>query len=109
MTPARFVLLVAASIALVVFAPLALAQPPRQNQRSFTDVIPCSACHNTSAWRAKDASEEAKQHPRFDHSTTGFPLTGQHIHAPCVACHNATREIKRACVSCHEDFHRGLL
>jgi hypothetical protein len=117
MTPARLVVLLLASIALAVVAPLAFAQPPaggetglpRQNPRSFTDVIPCGACHNTTAWRAKATSEEEKQHPRFDHSTTGFPLTGEHIHAPCVACHNATRQIKRACVSCHEDFHRGLL
>ena len=45
----------------------------------------------------------------FDHAQTGFPLTGQHIHAACVACHSSARPIKRACVSCHEDFHRGRL
>jgi hypothetical protein len=46
---------------------------------------------------------------KFDHATTGFPLTGQHSRATCVACHNATRTTKRTCVSCHEDFHRGRL
>jgi hypothetical protein len=82
------------------------AESSSPGKRSFTDAIPCSACHTTTAWRANDAAgEEAK----FDHSTTGFPLTGEHIHAPCVACHNATRAIKRACVSCHDDFHRGRL
>jgi hypothetical protein len=84
-------------------------ETPRTRVRSFTDVIPCSGCHNTTAWRAKSESGEEEQRPQFDHSATGFPLTGQHIHAPCVACHNASRVIKRACVSCHEDFHRGLL
>lgn len=116
MTPARLAFALLATLTLAALAPLAFAQPPadvapvpRRNKRSFTDVIPCSACHNTTAWRATDASAEEKGHPKFDHSTTGFPLTGEHIHAPCVACHNASRAIKRACVSCHEDFHRGLL
>jgi hypothetical protein len=78
------------------------AGPPK----SFTDAVPCSACHNTTAWRAKGA---AGGDARFDHSTTGFPLTGQHINTSCVACHNTARSLKRACVSCHEDFHRGRL
>jgi hypothetical protein len=95
-------------VLLALFVPLARAQPragPRP-ERSLTDAIPCSACHTTTAWRAQGASgTDAK----FDHSTTGFPLTGEHIHTPCVACHNATRPIKRACASCHEDFHRGRL
>ncbi|MDP9148569.1 MAG: hypothetical protein M3O36_01300, partial [Myxococcota bacterium] len=71
------------------------------------DTIPCSACHTTTAWKAKDAPSE--EGAKFDHSTTGFPLTGEHVHVPCAACHNATVAIKRACVSCHEDFHRGRL
>jgi Cytochrome c7 and related cytochrome c len=76
------------------------------SRRGFTEAIPCSACHTTTAWRAKDASgEEAK----FDHAATGFPLTGAHVHAPCVACHDGKRAIKRACASCHDDFHRGRL
>ena len=87
------------------------APPPKEAQtggdrRRFTDVIPCSGCHSTTAWKAKDASGEDV---KFDHSTTGFPLTGEHIHAPCVACHNAKVAIKRACISCHDDFHRGRL
>jgi hypothetical protein len=103
-----------------LFAPWAPAQPPvsgaasaspepRSSEgRGVTDVIPCSACHTTTAWKGKDAPGEDL---KFDHSTTGFPLTGEHVHAPCVACHNATRAIKRACVTCHQadDIHRGRL
>ncbi|HEY8087907.1 MAG TPA: cytochrome c3 family protein, partial [Polyangiaceae bacterium] len=58
------------------------------------------------AWRSKDA---AGGDVRFDHATTGFPLTGQHMRASCVSCHNSSVPLKRACVSCHEDFHRGRL
>ncbi|HLK36254.1 MAG TPA: cytochrome c3 family protein, partial [Polyangiaceae bacterium] len=72
----------------------------------FSDAVPCSACHSTRAWRSTEAAGSTST---FDHSTTGFPLTGAHTHAPCVACHNSTRPIKRDCASCHEDFHRGRL
>jgi hypothetical protein len=84
----------------------AATAPPAESKRSFTDAIPCSACHTTTAWRTQGAAGEEVN---FDHSTTGFPLTGQHTRASCVSCHNASRPIKRACVSCHEDFHRGRL
>jgi hypothetical protein len=46
-------------------------------------VANCSTCHNTIAWTTAV----------FDHSTTGFPLTGSHQLAPagkvtaCSACH----------------------
>jgi hypothetical protein len=76
------------------------------HRRSFTDAVSCSACHSTAAWRSRDA---AGGDTKFDHSTTGFPLTGRHIHASCVSCHNSTVSLKRACASCHEDFHRGRL
>ena len=74
--------------------------------KSFTAAVSCSACHSTTAWKSKDA---AGGNVKFDHSTTGFPLTGQHMNASCVSCHNSTVQLKRACVSCHEDFHRGRL
>jgi len=108
-------------LALFGFAPFALAETPqdgdprppgapsarpRPKGRDLTDQMPCSACHSTSAWRAKDAAGSAG---KFDHSTTGFPLTGAHIAAACVDCHNATRALKRTCASCHDDFHRGRL
>lgn len=82
------------------------AVAPSATGKSFTDAIPCNACHTTEAWRAKGATGE---HAKFDHSTTGFPLTGQHKHAACVACHKDSRPIKRACASCHDDAHRGRL
>jgi hypothetical protein len=72
----------------------------------FSDAVPCSTCHTTTAWSSTDAAGGSV---KFDHSTTGFPLTGQHTKASCVACHNATHTLERQCVSCHEDFHRGRL
>src|SRR5258708_31787258 len=39
----------------------------------------CEICHNTTAW----------QPAKFDHSATGFPLTGAHVSPPlpCANCH----------------------
>jgi len=74
--------------------------------KSFTSAVSCSACHSTTAWKSKDAAGGGV---KFDHATTGFPLTGQHVSASCVSCHNSTVSLKRACASCHEDFHRGRL
>lgn len=79
---------------------------PAAGSRRITDNIPCSACHSTKSWRAAGSAAEGAG---FDHSTTGFPLAGEHAHTPCVACHDGVKKIERACVSCHEDFHRGRL
>ncbi len=68
--------------------------------------MPCGACHSTTTWRQLGATGESGG---FDHSTTGFPLTGEHIHTPCVGCHNGPNPVKRECASCHEDAHRGRL
>ena len=87
-------------------APSKAGAPTRPPERNVTDEIPCSACHSTAAWRARTGSESDG---KFDHATTGFPLTGAHVDTPCVGCHNAARVIKRACASCHDDVHRGRL
>lgn len=62
----------------------------------------CAGCHTTSAWAAVT----------FDHSTTGFPLTGGHAGTACSACHgpgNANKHPSRTCNSCHarDDVHKG--
>jgi hypothetical protein len=57
----------------------------------------CESCHDTVAWT----------NGKFDHSTTGFPLTNSHTVPPraCADCHinnnyNLT-SANTACVSCH--------
>jgi hypothetical protein len=59
----------------------------------------CTQCHNTTTWMSAT----------FDHSTTGFPLTGAHTTVACAQCHvnnNYTlSSANTACVSCHlKDF-----
>jgi len=84
----------------------ATSAPASGESRSITENMSCSACHTTTGWRAQGAASAGG---KFDHSTTGFPLTGAHVDTPCVGCHGESRPVQRACVSCHEDFHRGRL
>ena len=59
----------------------------------------CEVCHSTSAW----------QPATFDHSKTGFPLTGAHVSVQCAQCHtNGNYNLSTAtCVSCHLNDFRG--
>jgi NMD protein affecting ribosome stability and mRNA decay len=56
----------------------------------------CDQCHTTSTWL----------NATFNHSTTGFPLTGSHTVPPraCTDCHvnNNYNLTSAACVSCHQ-------
>jgi hypothetical protein len=69
------------------------ATNPNHVQAAFpTD---CSVCHSTASWLGAT----------FDHSKTGFPLTGFHTTVSCGSCHvNNNYHLtaaNTACVSCH--------
>jgi hypothetical protein len=90
-------------------APAPSARPASSSGRSsdVTMDLPCSACHTTDAWKTRATSSEGGG---FDHSKTGFPLTGMHAGAACVSCHVPARPTpKRDCIACHADSHRGRL
>ena len=59
----------------------------------------CSICHTTASWAGAT----------FDHSKTGFPLTGAHASLNCQACHGSGnfQVLSTACVGCHlNDYNR---
>lgn len=62
----------------------------------------CEGCHTTTSWEGAD----------FDHSQTGFPLTGEHLQAACEDCHEqgAFAGTPQECAACHAEpqFHAGL-
>ncbi len=72
---------------------------PNHVQQGFPQT--CETCHTTSGWSPA----------QFDHSKTGFPLTGQHTVPPraCVDCHinNNYNLTQTACVSCHLKDYQG--
>jgi hypothetical protein len=53
----------------------------------------CTLCHSTSTWL----------NATFDHSTTGFPLTGAHTSVACSTCHtdNYAGTLPTTCYGCH--------
>jgi hypothetical protein len=65
----------------------------------------CQTCHNVTSW--EDIT--------FDHSKTGFKLTGAHLKQNCKTCHlanvvNGNKQPKFSglsmnCSGCHEDKH----
>jgi Cytochrome c3 len=54
----------------------------------------CELCHDTVLWT----------NAKFDHSTTGFPLTGLHTSVPCASCHvnNNYTTLPLTCIGCHQ-------
>ncbi|HUL42996.1 MAG TPA: hypothetical protein VLY03_01425 [Bacteroidota bacterium] len=66
--------------------------------------IACEACHSTDSWLMRpDAT--------FDHTSTGFPLDGQHRTVQCRSCHENLHFTAQSpdCASCHTDVHRQEL
>jgi hypothetical protein len=61
----------------------------------------CEQCHDTVSW----------MNARFDHSTTGFPLTGAHAAALCSQCHinnnYSLNSSNTLCFSCHSGDFNG--
>jgi hypothetical protein len=70
---------------------------PNHVQAAFpTD---CSICHSTTSWG----------NATFNHSTTGFSLTGAHATLQCTQCHvNGNYKLtSAACVTCHQtDYNK---
>src|ERR1700756_1939256 len=64
---------------------------PNHAQQGFSQT--CEQCHNTAAWTPA----------KFDHATSGFPLTGAHANVQCTQCHinNNYAITNTSCVSCH--------
>ena len=82
---------------------LALTLPSIAAERSphHNVDLSCSSCHTTSSW--KDI--------RFDHTTTPFPLEGQHADQTCLGCHSVERfsTAISQCSACHVDYHQEAL
>lgn len=62
----------------------------------------CSVCHTSNGWKVDLVTF------RFDHTTTGFELDGQHHQINCRQCHTSLvfKEVQGRCVACHQDVHQ---
>lgn len=58
----------------------------------------CSQCHSTTDWTSAT----------FDHSTTGFALTGAHTSVQCAQCHSTGyTNTSILCYSCHQSNYQS--
>lgn len=102
------------SVALLgAVAGLAIAADPERNaaaksaarHSSVTEGMDCGNCHTPAGWHMSGA----KSGEGFDHSRTGFPLTGRHEGAACNQCHSGEKRVTRECAGCHRDPHQSRL
>ncbi len=115
MNRALFIVLfiVLAVVALAGIAGLAIAKDPERNaararaasHNSITEGLDCGNCHTPASWKMMGG----KSGEGFDHSRTGFPLTGRHEPAACNQCHSGERRVTRECGACHENPHQKRL
>jgi hypothetical protein len=100
-------------------------QPAPQGQLAFVAVpSACVDCHKPQYLAAKNPDHVAGAFPtdctechavtvwanaRFNHSGTGFPLTGVHLTLTCQQCHGSSgfTGTNPACVSCHQQDYNG--
>jgi len=63
--------------------------------------INCSECHQPDSWKVNPLTM------KFNHSNTGFSLTGQHKQLECRNCHSNLKftNTNSDCSSCHQDVH----
>ncbi len=61
------------------------------NHVSLSYPTTCASCHTTTSWLGAV----------FDHSTTGFALTGAHVTVACNLCHTSSAVPPTDCYSCH--------
>ncbi|HPG09537.1 MAG TPA: hypothetical protein PKY06_21465, partial [Saprospiraceae bacterium] len=73
------------------------------NHRTYGFSNDCASCHSEDAWTPVNFTGN------FNHSITGFTLTGAHIDAACIDCHaNGYSGTPTTCVSCHQvDFNQA--
>jgi len=75
------------------------------SHNSITEGLDCKNCHTPASWKMS----AGKAGRGFDHSRTGFPLTGRHESAACNQCHSGERRVTRDCSNCHRDPHQSRL
>lgn len=64
--------------------------------------IDCFTCHNTDSWIIDEKNS------KFDHTSTGFELSGMHESIQCIDCHSdlVFEKINQDCIECHRDIHK---
>lgn len=87
---------------LTLLTKLAVGQN-KENPHGQGFKMDCASCHSPESWEIPKIN--------WDHSETGFELSGQHKSLNCADCHGALNFSQAAsnCSSCHNDVHEGTV
>jgi hypothetical protein len=109
--PALLLLAAVASAIAAARDPARAEGPARKKSGhgSITEGLDCAACHSTAGWKVAGEGLREEADGAFDHSRTGFPLTGRHAYVACNGCHEGEQETSRECSHCHRDAHARRL
>ncbi len=88
---------------LIYFLYLVLTGQKTESPHGADFRVSCSKCHSSKGWQLDSTVYS------FDHNSTGFALTGQHVLVNCRQCHSSLvfSEARPACSECHADVHQG--
>ena len=103
-TPATTTILAMTTIlAILIACTTATAQPATSPHGDLS--TDCKVCHADESW------ESGAGPMAFDHSATGFPLSGDHRGTACALCHHSLvfADVGALCADCHTDNHLGTL
>jgi hypothetical protein len=95
----------AAAIAMAKDPKTSAARTNASSHKSITEGVDCGNCHTPASW----GMAGGKKGEGFDHSRTGFPLTGRHESAACTQCHGGEQRVTRECKNCHQSPHQSRL
>jgi len=86
---------------LILFMALSVSLFSQSSPHGDDFKVSCTDCHNTEGWKIDLKTLT------FKHSTTKFPLVGQHQSLDCRLCHKVLEfsKAETECISCHTDMH----
>jgi hypothetical protein len=93
-------------LSLLILLIVAVFYTQETNSPHGTDLkITCSTCHSAKSWKLD------KEIYSFNHSSTKFPLAGQHSVIDCRQCHTSLvfKTAKSECIDCHKDIHQATV
>ena len=88
-------------LSLIVFLVITAWSAFAQNPHGDDFIVNCGDCHNADTW------EISIDTFHFNHDTTAFQLSGQHLITNCISCHTDLifKGTQSDCISCHSDIH----
>jgi len=88
---------------MIVFLLLACTSLFSQSPHEASLKLDCGDCHSSKSWTQVSGAM------KFNHTSTGFDLIGEHKTVPCKGCHQTLNfsQAGQNCSDCHVDVHNA--